>query len=163
MLELESLAVIGMLSRHYKKLAKQFPIVLGAFAILIMEANHAWAVQAHGGQEGLVSHQIGHVLFTIGMGHLLFRLYYTKITGQGWLEFKVFLWLIIAWNFLTFTGHWMNEIMAAEKYIKSDGTTIAFTITNFMDAYFYLTRLDHLILVPSFVFFLLALRKWRMQ
>jgi len=128
-----------------------------------MAATPTWAVQAHGAIEGLVVHQIGHILFSIGMGFLLFRLYHIQLKSPGWLEFKVFLWLIIAWNFLSFSGHWMDEFMAAEKFIKSNGHTVAFSITCFTDAYFYLTRLDHLLLVPSFVFLLLALRKWRLQ
>jgi hypothetical protein len=142
---------------------KQIPSVIGAFAILMMTANPAWALQAHGGAEGLVAHQIGHMLFVIGMGYLLFRLYRVRMKGLGWFEFKIFLWLIIAWNLVTFSGHWMNEFVAAEKFIESDGITIAFSITNYTDAYFYFTRLDHLILVPSFGFLLLALLKWRLQ
>ena len=149
--------------RHYTIANKHPSIGIGVFAFLIMEAAPAWAVQAHGGAEGLVAHQVGHLLFVIGMGYLLFRLYRIQMKGLGWLEFKVFLWLIIAWNLLTFSGHWINEFVAPEKFIKADGKTIAFSITNLTDAYFYLTRLDHLLLVPSFVFLLLALRKWRMQ
>ena len=131
------------------------------FSICI--AKPSWAVQSHGGIEGLVSHQIGHVLFIIGMGYLLFRIYHTQVKGLGWFEFKAFLWLIIVWNLLTFSGHWMNEFVAQEKFITYNGNTIAFTVSNFADAYFYLTRLDHLILVPSFAFLLLALRKWRLH
>ena len=143
--------------------AKLLSSVIVTFTFLMITANPAWAVQAHGSSEGLVAHQIGHILFITGMGYLLSRLYRIELKGLGWLEFKIFLWLIIVWNFLAFSGHWINEYMPAEKFIKSDGNTIAFTITNITDAYFYFTRLDHLFLVPSFVFLLLALRKWRMQ
>jgi hypothetical protein len=142
---------------------KRFLRVLGTFFFLVLQAFPAWAVQAHGGAEGLVSHQIGHVLFTIGMGYLLFRVYRLQIEGLDWLEFKIFLWLIIAWNFLTFTGHLMHEFVAPEKFITSDGHILSFSVTSFSDAYFYLTRLDHLLLVSSFIFLLLALRKWRSQ
>lgn len=145
------------------KPVKQFRIFIGMFGFLIFPANPAWAVQAHGGVEGLVSHQIGHVLFVIGMGYLLYRLSRLQRKDLDWLEFKIFLWLIIAWNLLTFSGHWMHEFVAPEKFIKTGGNIIAFSITNFSDAYFYLTRLDHLLLVPSFIFLLLALRKWRLQ
>jgi len=142
---------------------KQFIIVLGVFGSLLLPAIPAWAVQAHGGAEGLVSHQLGHVLFVIGMGYLLFRLQRLQISGLDWLEFKIFLWLLIAWNILTFSGHWMHECMAPGKFIKSDGHIVSFSVASVSDAYFYLTRLDHLLLVPSFIFLLLALRKWRVQ
>ena len=133
------------------------------FLAVILEADQAWAVQAHGGSEGLVSHQIGHFLFATGMGYLLFRLRSMRQKGGGWLEFKTFIWLLIAWNVVTFSGHWMNEFVANEKFIKDHARTLSFTIENLHDAIYYLTRLDHLILVPSFAFLLMALRKWRMS
>ena len=142
---------------------KQLFLFIVTLVCLTLLPTQSWAVQAHGGTEGLVSHQIGHVLFFLGMGYLLFRLYHIQMKGSGWFEFKVFLWLIIAWNLITFSGHLMNEFVAPEKFIKSDGITSAFTITSFTDAYFYITRLDHLLLVPAFTFLVFALRKWRLH
>ncbi|MCP3923283.1 MAG: hypothetical protein GY714_11930 [Desulfobacterales bacterium] len=149
---------------HYisKRKIKQFSIVICAFAFLMIGTNPAWAVQSHGGVEGLVSHQIGHILFLIGLGYLLFHLYQIQKKDPGWLEFKIFLWLIIAWNVVTFSGHLINEFVAPEKFVKDSGTVVAYYIEDFTDVIFYLTRLDHLLLVPSLVFLLLALRKWRM-
>jgi len=129
------------------------------FLALSVNANPAWAVQAHGGAEGLLSHQIGHLLFATGMGYLLFRLRTMRQSGRGWLEFKTSIWLLIAWNVVTFTGHWMNEFIVKEQFIKDQTTILSFTIANLPDAIYYLTRLDHLILVPSFAFLLMALRK----
>ena len=129
--------------------------------LLLLWAGPAFAVQQHGGAEGLVSHQVGHILFIIGMAYLLYRVYHNHITGPGWFEFKAFLWLIILWNILTFSGHWMREIVNPERFFK-DGTQVtAFAITDSFDALFYLTRLDHLLLVPSFLLLLFALQKWR--
>ena len=129
------------------------------FLALSVNASPAWAVQAHGGAEGLLSHQIGHLLFATGMGYLLFRLRTMRQSGRGWLEFKTSIWLLIAWNVVTFTGHWMNEFIVEEQFIKDQTTILSFTIANLPDAIYYLTRLDHLILVPSFAFLLMALRK----
>jgi hypothetical protein len=133
------------------------------FLAMVLAANPAWAVQAHGGSEGLVSHQISHLLFTLGMGYLVLRLRSMRQSGSGWFEFKTFIWLLIAWNVMTFSGHWMNEFVENEKFIKDHANTLSFTIENLFDAIYYLTRLDHLILVPSFAFLLIALRKWRMS
>lgn len=140
-----------------------FYIGIGFFVLLIMQASPTWAVQIHAGAEGLVSHQIGHIFFLSGMSYLLCRLYQRQMKGLDWLEFKIFLWLIIFWNILTFSGHWMHESMPPEKFMKADGAIQSFSVTSLVDAYFYLTRLDHLLLVPSFLFLLLALRKWRVQ
>jgi len=141
----------------------QFLVAMGGATLSAFLPVSAGAVQVHGGAEGLVAHQIGHVLFIIGMAYLLFRLYRKDLTGPGTTEFKVFLWLILAWNFLTFSGHWMHEFVPPEKYLISNGITVSFSMTNLVEAYFYLTRLDHLLLVPSFIFLLLALLKWRAQ
>lgn len=127
-----------------------------------LSASPVWAVQAHGGDEGLLSHQLGHLLFIFGMGYLLFRLDQFSVQGAGWLEFKLFLVTITAWNFLTFVGHWLNESVAPEKFSKFNGHNITFTISTWTDAFYYLSRLDHLLLVPALVLLVLALRKWRL-
>ena len=143
------------------KICKVKTLCFSVAFFLVNSPLPVYAVQQHGGAEGLVSHQIGHILFISGMTYLLFRVYNSRITGQGWFEFKGFLWLIIFWNILTFSGHWMREIVDPERFIMQGPHVTAFTITDTFDAFFYLTRLDHLLLVPSFIFLLLALQKWR--
>lgn len=130
---------------------------------LLLPAEQACAVQAHGGSEGLVVHLIGHLLFLICMVYLLFSIRGSRNNGSGWFEFKWFLRLIIAWNVLTFSGHWLHEFVPDSEYIRNIGHITSFKITSITDAYFYLTRLDHLVLVPAFIFLLLALRKWRCE
>jgi len=146
-----------------KKTIVHHLIVLFLYTLwaFILPPNLAWAVQAHGGVEGLVSHEIGHLLFILGMVSLIYHVYHLQMRGPGWSEFKIFLWLILLWNFLTFSGHWMRECITPEKFITNNGQIIAFDISNIADGYFYLTRMDHLILVPAFLFLLFALKKWR--
>jgi hypothetical protein len=129
-------------------------------SLTLLWSDPAGAVQQHGGAEGLVSHEIGHILFITGMGYLLFWVYRLRMTGGGWAEFKVFLWLILCWNFLTFSGHWMREAVDPEKFIRVDGKITGYSIDSLFDLFFYLTRLDHLVLLPCFLFLLLALKKW---
>jgi hypothetical protein len=62
---------------------------------------------------------------------------------------------------LTFTGHWMREFVNPERFTKHNSQIISFAITDLFDTVFYITRLDHLLLVPSFLFLLIALQKWR--
>ncbi|MCL7488161.1 MAG: hypothetical protein M8357_08320 [Desulfobulbaceae bacterium] len=128
-------------------------------ALLLPQA--AWAVQQHGGAEGLVSHQIGHLLFIFGMFFLLYRLHISVQSGPGWREFKLFVWLIICWNFLTFYGHWHREFIDPAKLLTMNGKTTGFMISGPMDLLFYFSRLDHLLLVPAFLFLLMALTRWR--
>jgi hypothetical protein len=127
---------------------------------ILLSANPALAVQHHGGAEGLVSHELGHVLFTCGMIFLLLRVYRDRYNAPGWFEFKGFLWCIIFWNFLTFSGHWLYEFTSPASFTIVNHHPVFFTINNLTDAFFYLTRLDHLLLLPALFLLLKALQKW---
>lgn len=127
----------------------------------VLFASPAWAVQAHGGAEGLVSHEVGHLFFIIGMTFLLFRAYLDNLITPGWQMFKGFLVFIILWNIIAFGGHLMNEIVDTSKYIKSNGHTTGFLVESPFDLLFYLTRLDHLLLVPAFICLYISLGRWR--
>ena len=140
---------------------KKVFIQAAAWCFFFLTAVPAWAVQTHGGAEGLVAHQIGHILFLSGMIYLLVRIYQTGLKSPGWFEFKSFLGLIIVWNLLTFIGHWLHEIVDAKKFVLAKGHTAGFTIVSFTDFIFYVSRLDHLVLVPAFIMLFLALKTWR--
>jgi hypothetical protein len=144
-------------------LSRIVSVFLSIVVILLCVASPAWAVQSHNSSEGLAVHQIGHLLFGGGMAYLLFSLYRTKYKKYQWFEFKIFLVLIVVWNILTFLGHASSETIDKTQFIYLHGELVTFTINNFTDALFYLSNLDHLFLLPSFVFLLLALRKWEQQ
>jgi hypothetical protein len=137
-------------------------LILGLASMLLnlAVATPARAVQFHGGSEGLVAHQLGHLLFIVGMAYLLSHLGRLGLAGPGWKSFRGFLWTIIAWNLLTFSGHWLDNRISPDQFLTSGGRISAFDINNFTDAYFFLTRLDHLLLVPAFVLLMLALQSW---
>lgn len=137
--------------------------IYACFTLAAWWPTAALAVQQHGGAEGLVAHQIGHAFFVGGIGYLLLMIYRADIRSRGWFEFKTFLWLILAWNILTFSGHWMREYVDPAKYTRMNNHIVSYQVDGIADGYFYLTRLDHLLLVPAFVFLLLSLRKWRQQ
>ena len=129
-------------------------IQIPAFCFFYLQLVPAWAVQSHGGAEGLVSHQIGHTLFFSGMIYLLVRIYQASLNGPGWFEFKSFLWLIILWNLLTFIGHWLHEIVETKNFVLEDGHTAGFTINTFADFIFYFSRL-------AFIMLFRGLQIWR--
>ncbi|NIP99244.1 MAG: hypothetical protein GWO19_01335, partial [Nitrospinaceae bacterium] len=62
---------------------KHLLAVSGCLAI-VFAATPVWAVQTHGGSEGLVAHQIGHLLFVLGMIYLLVRIHSMQLRGRGW-------------------------------------------------------------------------------
>ncbi len=130
-------------------------------ALCLVLPDSAWAVQQHGGTEGLVSHQIGHILFITGMLVLFYRLHHSPARGPGWTPFKLFIVLVLLWNLLTFYGHWRRELISPDRFIQSAGKITGFTLSSPGDVLFYLSRLDHLLLVPAFLCLLAALNAWR--
>jgi hypothetical protein len=127
----------------------------------LLDPAQAWAVQGHeGANEGLVVHQIGHVLFIGGLLFLLNQLRRLPITYGG-IEFKWFLWLIILWNTLAFHEHWYKATVDPAKFIRTAGRTTAFIISTPLDALYYFSRMDHLLLLPAFLCLMVALNKWR--
>lgn len=150
------------MGKHTGWTALRGPLFLASLVLLFC-ASPAGAVQQHGGAEGLVSHQIGHVLFIAGMAALLYRLHRNRTSGPGWFEFRSFITLIILWNCLTFSGHWIREIIDPRQFIDTDGVTVAFVAHSATDLVFYLSSLDNLLLVPAFGCLALALRRWSQQ
>ncbi len=134
-------------------------LLLPAGLVLAL-ASPAHAVQTHTGTEGLISHELGHLLFTVAMIVLLVRMLRAGLDAPGWRQFRWFLGFIIAWNLLTFAGHWMREGIAAENFIRHGDRITGFAVNNLFDLIFYLTRLDHLLLVPAFFMLLMAILKW---
>lgn len=131
---------------------------------LLFAPAQAWAVQSHGGaEEGLVVHQIGHVLFICGLLFLLNRLRRLKNSDYGGVEFKLFLWLIILWNLLAFHEHWYQGTVNPDKFIRTADKITGFIISTPLDALYYFSRLDHLLLLPAFLCLMAALNKWRNQ
>jgi hypothetical protein len=79
------------------------------------------------------------------------------------MQFRIFLRLIIAWNVLTFSGHWMRQFIDNEQFVFSNGHIQSFHADGILDIFFYLTCLDHLVLVPAFFILIQAILQWNKQ
>ncbi|GAB4341348.1 MAG: hypothetical protein Kow0089_15630 [Desulfobulbaceae bacterium] len=135
-------------------------LLVPVLLLLLLLPESSWAVQQHGGTEGLISHQVGHLLFICGMLYVFLRLRRFSARSAGWSEFRLFVTLIILWNLLTFYGHWHHELVDPDKFMKVNGRTTGFHVSTPMDALFFLSRLDHLLLLPAFLCLLMALLRW---
>ena len=128
---------------------------------LIFSAVPAQAVQLHGGQEGLILHQLGHILFAGGMLFLLILGLLNHWRGAGWGRFRCFLGLTVLWNILTFTGHWLRFGIDEGKFVRLGDKVVTFRVDSFADVVFYLASLDHLLLLPALIFLAVSLRQWK--
>jgi len=127
-----------------------FSLVL---AVVTLVPRSASAVQTHGGAEGLVAHELGHVLFAAGLLYIVLAGGTARWARAGRNCFRGFLILAIAWNLLTFTGHLLQVVLA------TDGSG-RFFARGAWDYVYYATCLDHLLLVPGMALLLVALLRW---
>lgn len=135
--------------------------IVSAFIAVLMP-DIVWAAKMRE-VEGVISHQIGHFLFIIGMLVLFYRLNASVSQTSGWIEFKIFIVLVILWNLVMFYGHLHSRFVNPDKFVIVDGTVKSFAASSLSDVFFYLSRLDSLLLVPAFCFLLRALCIWRKE
>lgn len=137
-----------------------FPALILTLGLLLVDAGPALAVQTHGGAEGLVAHQLGHLLLIAACVILLFHSR-RLLAEAGWRHFRLFILLLIAWNLLTFAGHQLDEVIPAARFLWQDGRKIGMLLAGPADFFYYLSRLDHLLLAPAFWFLWRAIEGWR--
>jgi hypothetical protein len=135
------------------------PAWIGTVALALVAGlpRTALALQPHGHPEGLYAHQMAHVLFALAMLFLLYHLKKEQLPGLRW-----FTWagiLFVLWNLDAFLGH------IAEIYVKTQdflGAPAHLSRRLLMSGpatwSYYVTKLDHLILVPAFLLLYFGLR-----
>jgi hypothetical protein len=135
-----------------------FVILLLPLALLVAP-DPAWALQSHGGPEGIYVHQLAHLFYTAALGYLFWDVG-RNFTGKGWRYLQVFCVLMILWNLIAFTGHWIGFHIAASDISQTDGyfsSHISGPLSGIKLLYFSAT-LDHLLSVPALIFLFLSLR-----
>lgn len=140
--------------------ASERSLILATLAVVALAPNTALAVQPHGGAEALVAHQLGHALFAAGLIYVLLARGATRWARAGRRQYRAFLILTIAWNVLAFTGHSLATTIRERQIVRGAGGPEAFVARDALDWVYYLTRLDHLVLVPALALLLVALLRW---
>ncbi|MBU1241516.1 hypothetical protein KKF84_14985 [Myxococcota bacterium] len=139
-------------------------VALLAFGTCFCVASPAGAVQAHGGSEGIVSHQIGHLLLLAGMLQMLWMVHQKKYQGGGWSAFRTFLWLLSGWSLFVFLAHALGGGGNPSGHnIVADGARFHNVINRVAEIYVCVIGFEHLILIPALIFLLLALKRWSIQ
>jgi hypothetical protein len=130
-------------------------------ALVSLGPRSAGAVQIHGGAEGLVAHELGHILFAIGLVYILLAVSPARWGRAGRRQYQAFLVLAITWNALTFTGHWLQHSLQLAPVVRATDGVRILVARDGWDWLYYLTYLDHLLLVPALALLVVALRRWR--
>lgn len=136
-----------------------------AFIPLLLVApfcGDAWALQTHGGAEGVVVHQLAHIQYLGALGYLLWDIRRSSFAGVGWLYLQLFCWLMMVWNGIAFFGHFAQISLPEGAISTEDGYLSALLLLpgDFGKWIYYITALDHLVITPALLFLFLAMRSF---
>ena len=121
------------------------------------------ATQGHAGIEGLYTHQLAHIFFTVSMGILIYWLRQRHLVRQkGWRYIQFSAFFFILWNLDAFMVHLLGEQLGLIQVHKVNAWDIRIDASpeyRFLIPVYYLARLDHLLCVPALLFLYTGLKR----
>ncbi len=130
--------------------------------IVFLIPDSALAIQAHGGSEGIVVHQGGHLFFLLSLCVLVYWLEKKWFTeGKSRRYFQLFGVFLILWNLNVILMHFLDEQSDIIHVFRPDTSHIVIRAINdseFLEYIYYFGKMDHLICVPALIFLYLALK-----
>ena len=122
--------------------------VAAAFSLLLISPPPALALGLQWPTEGSYVRQIAHLLFAASMLFFIREIYYTGLQRFGGFRFLVWSWGILAlWNLNAFVGNW-SEWTLSNPVIVGHGFSRQLLMSNANTWLFYLTKIDHFLLLP---------------
>jgi len=131
--------------------------------IFIFFPISAEAIQLHTYPEGLYSHQFAHAFFAFSMLVLIYVIKKKKIDyNKGWNFLIYSAWCFIIWNLVAMTGHYLaaKDIFFINNSGKINAVLISKDKHEFETIIYYISKLDHIFLIPGFIFLYLAFNKF---
>lgn len=131
-------------------------------ALLLCLPGEALALQVHGEPEGLYVHQMAHLHFTFALGYLFLDIRRTGFSGKGWLFLQFFCGVMVLWNLVAFVGHHAEVLITADQFVNSDDYLRMRLLgpLSLHKVIYYLTKMDHLVIVPGLLLLFLAMRSF---
>jgi hypothetical protein len=125
---------------------------LWILALILFSPQPSLAIITHGPPEGLYVHQLAHLLFA---GAMIFMIYLVKREGILVVsEFRMIVWaslLFVLWNLDAIVGH-IAEVFLSPHAFLGEPTDFSqrLLMASLSEWVYYITKMDHLILVPAF-------------
>lgn len=137
--------------------------IFAFFAFLLFLPDTCYGLQSHGAPEGLYVHQMAHIFFIVGLVYLNWDIKRRSLTEPGWPYLRMFCILMICWNIVAFTGHFVGELIPSDHIQKGESYLLGRMLGPFTAAklIYYFAKFDHLLAVPAQIFLYLALRTMR--
>jgi hypothetical protein len=126
---------------------------------LLCSPTAANAFQSHPAPEGLYVHQLAHWFFIFAMGMLAYWLQVNGLTREkGWRLIQLSCILLIFWNLVAFTGHWVEEMISDAVVSGEPDWTQRIVVDSAWTGLYYVLKLDHLVQIPATLCLLLGIR-----
>lgn len=132
-----------------------------ALAWVLLRPAPVLAIQMHGGNAGIIAHQIGHLFFLFAMVALMFTINSQGLIRQkGWRRIQLGALFFIFWNLDTLVAHFLDnqiEVVHIESLSITRLAVVTQADSPLLAVIYYLLKMDHLWCVPAMVFLYLGL------
>jgi hypothetical protein len=138
-----------------------FLSTLGFLVLFFFFPHPAFAYIPHlSPKEGLFIRQFSYLFFMVAMVFFYFELNQEKLKQYRGLRFLSWASLLFAlWNLNCFIGQFLTLNLDVSPVLGSAGSlTQQVPMSNILDWFYYITKLDNLLLVPAFYLFYLGLK-----
>jgi len=127
---------------------------------VLLSGENAWALQTHGGPEGLVVHQLAHLQYLGALGYLLWDIRRSSFSGLGWQYLQWFCGLMMLWNAMAFAGHFAQLALPESALVTDNGylSSLLLYPEGVLRWLYLSTSLDHLVITPGLFCLFLAMR-----
>jgi hypothetical protein len=136
-------------------------LLIGVFLLVsIVLPSQAWAFIPHWDpQEAFFIRQFAYLFWALAMVFLIFALKQENLVQHPGFRWLVWSGIFFAlWNFDCFIGQFIDLALSPQGAAAfTTGNTGDQIVTRKWIWLFYLTKLDHLLLVPAFIFFYLGI------
>jgi hypothetical protein len=152
-------------AQSIKQAPVRWPRILLLFTALpvlavLLSGENAWALQTHGGAEGLVVHQLAHLQYLGALGYLLWDIRRSSFSGLGWQYLQWFCGLMMLWNAVAFAGHFAQLALPESALVTDNGylSSVLIYPEGVLRWLYLSTSLDHLFITPGLFCLFLAMR-----
>jgi len=134
--------------------------------ICLCLSEPAYAIQAHGGSEGIIVHQLGHIFFLLSLCAFVYWLrdkWFLK--GKSKRYFQLFGLFLILWNLDVVLMHYLDEQFELVDVSRNGFVYIIDSANNsgFIEYLYYFGKMDHLLCVPALYFLYSGLKNLKLE
>jgi hypothetical protein len=142
---------------------KSSQVLFLAMVSILWSSGKAYGLQAHATpEEGLYSHQLGHLFFCLSMVVFAFWLQKTRLVKKmGWRLIQVSCFFFILWNIDAIAGHEVELWLSESRFVGPPAPSRMLIVDkgSVLPYLYFFLKLDHFLCVPAMVLLCLGLRK----